>query len=70
MSRLYVLLVILIFFFTSSSNAQHQNSGWSAYKTNNQEHIKYIGMPVGGIGSGQVFLGGDGLSHVKFNGQY
>ena len=46
----YLSTTLLILFIFTTTFSQ----------TTGTKDLKYIGMPVGGIGAGQVYLGGDG----------
>ncbi|MCG8311417.1 MAG: non-lysosomal glucosylceramidase, partial [Cytophagales bacterium] len=51
-----IFLMILLLVLTSTSNAQQ----WSAIKSYKGEELKKIAMPLGGIGTGSVSIGGRG----------
>lgn len=56
LAHLFTLLLCI----TVTANAQIKNSDWPVLKTYDQEHLQQIAMPVGGIGTGTVSLGGRG----------
>jgi uncharacterized protein (DUF608 family) len=58
-SRLLVLFVVVAsFVFINALHAQ--STGWPFLKHYDQEHINKIALPVGGIGTGTISLGGPG----------
>ena len=55
---LQILLIILIFSYTF--NIHGQSNDWPVLKHYDQDHLSKIALPVGGIGTGTISLGGIG----------
>lgn len=56
-TKLIISIVLVIFSFTDSFGQQSQ---WPILKSYDQDHLKRIAMPVGGIGTGTISLKGNG----------
>jgi len=56
MNKLKAIILMSLFAY----NATAQKGNTSKFEENSTKELKYIGMPVGGICAGQVYLGGDG----------
>ena len=55
-----VMLYFYLFFTTGDIMAQKQTKQWPVLKHYDKDHINKIAMPIGGIGTGTVSLGGRG----------
>lgn len=61
MSKMETQVILLLFtFFVSHLYAQQPDSDWPVLTSYDQNHIARIAMPIGGIGTGTVSLGGRG----------
>jgi len=57
-NNIHIFLVFLCTIFIA--NAQEQNNSWPVLKTYKGDYISKVAMPLGGIGTGTVSIGGRG----------
>lgn len=57
MNRIKIVLLVMLFSLTGNAQGLIEQGAPEIFKG---KQLKYIGMPVGGINAGQVYLGGDG----------
>ena len=55
-----ILSTLFVFIFISLSAQEWQPQQWPVLKTYDQNHLYQIALPLGGIGTGTVSLGGRG----------
>jgi len=60
MKKLIIFPVFLIILGTVQLGAQTLNSSWPVLKHYDKDHLAKIALPIGGIGTGTVSLGGHG----------
>lgn len=60
MKKLAILYFLVLIFVSPDNYSQDLNPDWPVLKNYDQEHLAKIAMPIGGIGTGTVSLGGHG----------